>query len=453
MKFKRTVLLAAFVVTMGLLLGAGATQAATVICENDPEPCTETSSVIRIDDLEVTDSTGEPTVYTVLFPYAAAISVYSFSLVYDFENQEDASLAMEAVQEALNSNVPIPESAGEPTSTNRFFIGAKTTDKETTAGNKILLALGSESFEDGWDECTAESNCLNGVTALESDIAYTYAVFSDGSPKLFYPVGEIGTPTPDFTWRPVENATDYFLRVEDSEEKIIRTDWYEAEEVGCLSSEGDLATCNAPGEFLIDGSYNWQVLSWIPPTNGETNHKWSDPLSFTVTGRVPTTLTVEKAGEGTGTVTSHPPGINCGDTCSADFLTFAILKANPDEGFEFTDWAGCDAVDPSTKDCTVAMIDATTVKATFSDRAPQILTVELDGVGTGTVTSDPPGIDCDDDRCSAPFNTSVTLTATPDPGSELVKLSGCDHVDPIAKECTVEMTEAKTVRAIFDSPF
>ena len=98
MKFKRTVLLAAFVVTMGLLLGAGATQAATVICENDPEPCTETSSVIRIDDLEVTDSTGEPTVYTVLFPYAAATSVYSFSLVYDFENQEDASLAMEAVQ-------------------------------------------------------------------------------------------------------------------------------------------------------------------------------------------------------------------------------------------------------------------------------------------------------------------------------------------------------------------
>jgi hypothetical protein len=31
MKFKRTVLLAAFVVTMGLLLGASATQAATVI--------------------------------------------------------------------------------------------------------------------------------------------------------------------------------------------------------------------------------------------------------------------------------------------------------------------------------------------------------------------------------------------------------------------------------------
>jgi hypothetical protein len=372
---------------------------------------------------------------------------------------------MEAVQEALNSNVPIPASAGWPFqfSTPSFYIGAKTTDKTATGGYRILLALGSESFEEGWDECTAELNCLNGVTALEDGIAYTYAVFDDGSPKLYSPAGEIENSPPRYEWRSVENATGYILWVEDSEEEIIISDWYEAEEVGCLSEEGNLEPglrCSVEDDDtsapdLIDGSYNWQVLSWIPPTDGETNYKWSDPLSFTVAGPVPTTLTVEKAGEGAGTVISDPSGIDCGDTCSADFLGGVTLKASPDVGFEAT-WAGCDEVDPITNNCTVLMTEAKTVTAIFSEPPPRILTVELDGVGTGTVTSDPDGIDCSDillSECAAPFVNTVTLTATPDPGSILAKLSGCDHVDPIAKECTVLMTEAKTVRVIFDSPF
>ena len=151
---------------------------------------------------------------------------------------------------------------------------------------------------------------------------------------------------------------------------------------------------------------------------------------------------------------SDPPGIDCGDTCSADFLVGdAILKAKPDDESEFTEWDGCDAVDPSTNNCTVEMTEAKTVTATFSARAPRILTVELAGDGTGTVTSDPDGIDCDDDRCAAPFGvTSVTLTATPDDGSELVVLRGCDDVNFLDNECTVLMTEAKTVTAIFNAP-
>ena len=455
MKFKRTVLLAAFVVTMGLLLGASATQAATVICENDPEPCAETDSVIRIEDLEVTDSLGETTVYTVLFQYGQALGAYGSSLVYDFTNQEDASLAMEAVQEALNSNVPIPQSAGDLMSTPSFFIGAKTVDSGQSV--RQVLALGSESFEEGWDECTQD--CLNGVTALEDNIQNTYAVFSDGRPKLLYPVGEIENTTPDFLWRSVENATYYFLWVEDSEGEIISplSDWYEAEEVGCGNLEPGLR-CNAPGgdyQDLINGSYNWQVLSWVPPTttNGETNWEWSDPLSFTVAGPGPKTLHAKWGGTGTGTVISNPPGIVCGNTCDADFLGVVILKAIPDEGSEFTDWAGCDNVDPITNDCTVEMTEEKTVTATFSEPAPRILTVELEGEGTGTVTSDPAGIDCGD-MCSAPFDsTSVTLTATPDDGSKLKGWTGCKNVDLISEKCIVLMTEAKTVTAIFDAPF
>jgi hypothetical protein len=185
----------------------------------------------------------------------------------------------------------------------------------------------------------------------------------------------------------------------------------------------------------------------------------SDPLSFTVAAPVPTTLTVEKAGEGTGTVISEPSGINCGDTCSADFLGVVTLKAIPDEGFELADWVGCNFVDPIENDCRVSMTEAKTVTATFSDRAPRILTVELGGDGTGTVTSDPPGIECGDDlffdfECAAPFvDTSVTLTATPDDGSQVKGWTGCKEVDLITEKCIVLMTDAKTVRAIFNAPF
>ena len=61
------------------------------------------------------------------------------------------------------------------------------------------------------------------------------------------------------------------------------------------------------------------------------------------------TLTVEKAGDGTGTVTSDPPGIDCGEVCEATFCYCSpgklkdtgvevILTAVPDAGFAFAGW-------------------------------------------------------------------------------------------------------------------
>ena len=77
-----------------------------------------------------------------------------------------------------------------------------------------------------------------------------------------------------------------------------------------------------------------------------------------------------------------------------------------------------------------------------------ILSVVRNGTGTGTVTSDPAGIDCGAD-CEEDFaeGTTVTLTATPAPGSTFTGFGGCDSVTD--NRCTVTVDAANTVTATF----
>ncbi|MFH1209194.1 MAG: MopE-related protein [archaeon] len=75
------------------------------------------------------------------------------------------------------------------------------------------------------------------------------------------------------------------------------------------------------------------------------------------------------------------------------------------------------------------------------------LTVTKSGVGTGTVTSSPSGINCGSD-CNQvyAFNSAVTLTAAANEGSTFVGWSGaCTGTGA----CYVTMSSAKTVNAIF----
>lgn len=80
------------------------------------------------------------------------------------------------------------------------------------------------------------------------------------------------------------------------------------------------------------------------------------------------TLTVSKTGTGDGTVTSNPAGINCGGTCSADFIdgTFVTLTASVSGNNAFFGWTGdCSSCGNST-DCTVKMTYDKTCNAEFN---------------------------------------------------------------------------------------
>ena len=84
------------------------------------------------------------------------------------------------------------------------------------------------------------------------------------------------------------------------------------------------------------------------------------------------TLTVEKSGTGSGTITSSPAGINCGSDCneSYDQGTSVTLTATPAPGSTFGGWSqgGCSG----TGTCVVIMNADIAVTAAFSAKAPAI---------------------------------------------------------------------------------
>ena len=81
-------------------------------------------------------------------------------------------------------------------------------------------------------------------------------------------------------------------------------------------------------------------------------------------------LTVSKAGDGSGTVTSSPAGISCGATCSHRYAhgTSVTLTATAAAGSDFSGWSGggCSGIGT----CTVATNADTAVTATFMSQSP-----------------------------------------------------------------------------------
>ena len=118
---------------------------------------------------------------------------------------------------------------------------------------------------------------------------------------------------------------------------------------------------------LKEGTYDLKVINTI----GE------DKQGFTIGQPQQYTLTVTKAGTGSGTVTSNPAGINCGADCSEAYNqgTSVTLTATPDSGSTFTGWSGACS---GTGACIVNMTSDKAVTAAFA--------VSYDGTWNGTTS-------------------------------------------------------------------
>ena len=88
-------------------------------------------------------------------------------------------------------------------------------------------------------------------------------------------------------------------------------------------------------------------------------------VTLTVSGQSTTSLTVGDNGDGSGTVSSAPAGIDCGSTCAAGFPQNqnVTLTETPANGSVFTGWSG-DCSGTSTT-CQVTLSTARSVEASF----------------------------------------------------------------------------------------
>jgi DNA-binding beta-propeller fold protein YncE len=149
---------------------------------------------------------------------------------------------------------------------------------------------------------------------------------------------------------------------------------------------------------------------------------------------------------GPGRVLSSPAGIDCQASCAHAFAdgTAVTLEAEPASGYELLGWTGACS---GKRRCPVQMVQDAAVTATFV-RIEDALGVSVIGSGTGTVSDSAAGIDCGL-TCAGIYKRGsvLTLTARAERGSRFIGFAGCDSV--AGATCTVTVTEAKTVTAIF----
>ena len=143
-------------------------------------------------------------------------------------------------------------------------------------------------------------------------------------------------------------------------------------------------------------------------------------------------------------------GADCRGNCHLMYNTGAAvhLEAVPDSGYAFTGWSGACS---GSSACDLTLSANASAVATFNVIPPKMhrLTVAVDK--SGSVTSQPGGINCPGSGCSADFGegTTVMLTAAPASGWVFGGWSGaCSGVS----DCSVRMDADASVRATFNPP-
>ena len=159
-----------------------------------------------------------------------------------------------------------------------------------------------------------------------------------------------------------------------------------------------------------------------------------------------TSLNISKIGK--GQVTSTPPGIDCGDTCSYDKFdlgTNVQLTESPSPGYKFDRWYYCNPRQEAICSTQIGAYD--TIRAKFLPIKFN-LNIEKTGTGSGKISSKPAGINCGK-TCKYAFKPGVlTLTAIPAKNSKFISWSGCDN--PTSNKCKMTLDADKTVTARFD---
>lgn len=149
------------------------------------------------------------------------------------------------------------------------------------------------------------------------------------------------------------------------------------------SNTPDMVTVDSTGVITATGlSCGNALISATVQTNSDANGQsasgaivtgtmTANVVCFTgSTGGSSPTLTLDFSGNGSGSVTSSPPGLSCSSsatTCNAQFAsgTTVTLTANAASGATFGSWSNCDTA-PDANPCSLTLGANRTVTVTFN---------------------------------------------------------------------------------------
>jgi Divergent InlB B-repeat domain/Carboxypeptidase regulatory-like domain/Bacterial Ig domain/Phosphodiester glycosidase/Glucodextranase, domain B/Bacterial Ig-like domain (group 2) len=223
---------------------------------------------------------------------------------------------------------------------------------------------------------------------------------------------------------------------------------------GSITSTPTGITCgtDCTEDYEQDSSLNltaipdsgWRFVGWGGACSGSSTCAVTMNAAKTVTAEFTTipifSLTMNKNGSGSGTISSSPSGIDCGLICSSSFSegTTVNLTPTPATGSSFAGWSGACT---GTSACTVTMSAAQSVTATFTDIQAPIVTIvsPADGLSVSSAslafngtTSDSNGVVAvkfsvnGGSRQNASGTTAWNGIATLTPGSNTIQVFATD---------------------------
>ena len=230
----------------------------------------------------------------------------------------------------------------------------------------ITITSGTSGSGNGSVNYSVSSNTGPDRAGTLTIAGRTFTVLQTGVPQP----ETVSTPTrPDGPTSGIID-TDYSFTADGATSSLghsieYRFDWGD----GTFSDWLPVGTTSASKSWSTAGNYPITVQARCA-TDTDIVSNWSDTLSVNITSNP--TLTVLKSGTGSGTVTSSPGGINCGDDCTEVYNpgTKVTLTAKADTNSTFTGWSdgGCSGKGK----CIVTMDTDTSVTATFSAKIPDI---------------------------------------------------------------------------------
>lgn len=234
----------------------------------------------------------------------------------------------------------------------------------------LTATADSNSVFAGWSGsgCSGTGTCTVTMSAAQSVSATFNLKPAPVTPLSLTGLGGATGSEQHFQVRVPEGATDLQISISggtgDADLYVKYADAASTSNYDCRPfADGNSETCT----FAIPASGTWHIM-----ISGWEEGPGFSGLTLTVTYQASGTaytLSVSKAGAGSGTVSSSPAGVSCGVDCQEPFASGSTvtLTATPASGSKFNGWSGGGCTGNGS--CTLSMSAARSVTATFAKSA------------------------------------------------------------------------------------